>query len=85
MKIECANFEFSPHDISSQDTFSLHPDPNHNPSPYPIPKPYPNPNPHPNPHPNTNPDPNCNSAEAVTCLKIKGYEMNCLEMNYLVP
>ena len=54
--------DFSAQYISSHETFSLHPDPNHNP------------NPNPNSNPNTNPDPNPNhnSAVAVTCLKLKG-------------
>ena len=47
--------------ISSHDTFSLHPDPNHNP----------------------NTDPNHSFAVAVTCLKIKGCEINCREINYI--
>ena len=43
---------------------------------------------YPNYNPNTNPDPNHynhNSAVAVTCLKIKGREMTCFEMNCPVP
>ena len=52
--------------------------------PQPKPKPkYPNPNPITNPDPNSNPNPK--SAVAITCLKIKGRETNCLEMNCPVP
>ena len=36
--------EFLPHDISSHDTFLLHPDPNHNLIPNPFTNPGPNPN-----------------------------------------
>ena len=61
--------DFSSHDISPHETFTLHPNPNHNP----------------NPNPNANPNPSPNSIVAVTCLKIKWREMNCFDMNCPVP
>ena len=63
--------DFSPHEISSRDTFSLNPD--HNPNP--------------NTNRNTNSDPNHNpnSPKVVSCLKIKGRGIKCREVNYVVP
>ena len=65
--------DFSPHEISSHDTFSLNPDPNHNPNP--------------NTNRNTNSDPNRNpnSPMVVPCIRIKGRGIKCREVNYLVP
>ena len=60
--MEPRNKEVYPNDISSDDSFSLVPDPNHNPNQ--------------NPNWNTYPDPNPYSPDAVTYLKIKGREMN---------
>ena len=67
--------DVSPHDISSNDTFSLHPDPNHNP----------NPNLNRNLSPNPNTDPKPNLPVAVTCLEIKGRELKFRDVNCPVP
>ena len=60
--------KISPHNISPHDV-----------SPHEIFSLHPDPNHNPNPNPNTNPNPH--SAAAVTCLKMRGHEMNCHEMN----
>ena len=67
--------DFSPHDKSFHNTFSLNSDPIHNRNPIP--------NPNLNTNPNTNPNPN--SPVAVTCIKIKGCEMKCREVNCPIP
>ena len=56
-------------DISSHESFSLHPNTNH----------------HPNPSTNPDPNSDHNLAVAVTCPKIKRHEMNYHEMNCSVP